>query len=140
MAKAYLKYGITEADRNNRKTEVVKTTWENLPEYFENQLKNKLQKLVRDTVYAEKNIDGFPMEARMMFLNSVVPLGTHPEKGTPVRSVPCSSEEQGKKQLVEFIEDLRSDEDTQRFVANFFHKNIKRNFDKSSIPSELLTH
>lgn len=138
MALSFLKYGVTPQKRNNRKAEPTVITWDELSSHFNNLLSDNPEKLIRETKWSRRNNPQFPMEARMMFGNANVPMGYYGgnTKNHLVKSIPCNSMAQGKKQLKEFIEAIESDIETQQVVARFL-KNQK-SFDYSSIPSSIL--
>jgi hypothetical protein len=139
MTLSFLEHGVTQKKRaKGRKVTPALTTWEGLIPYFKTQLKDNPDKLIRETQWATDSNPEYPLEARQMFGNANVPMGYFggTKKENLVKSVPCSSIEQGKKQLNEFIEGLDTDVDVQRIVAKFMKD--RRGFDTSTIPSNLL--
>ena len=70
--------------------------------------------------------------------NAICPLGKHPKKNKNVLSVPCKSEQQGKKQLIEFVNAFSNDKSIQTTVAQWLASRKKMAFDRDTIPQELL--
>jgi hypothetical protein len=145
MSLDFLTHAISTGDRNrNRKKAVRQITWDNLPGYLlENlnkDMKSDKPKMIRKTKFREGS--DFPMEARVMYKNHVVPFGIKVVDGEQefLTAVPCKSVEQGKKQLMSFIEALQDtpDLDTQKVVANWISTRKSITIDKATIPSELL--
>jgi len=103
--------------------------------------KGNFKRWVRPTKFAKDNFGdkGFNMEARILFGNANVPFGYKPGTSNLAFNVPCKDEAQGKKQLVEFIEGLEKDNDTQKVVAEWFQSKPNLKFDNSSIPDEFKT-
>jgi len=141
MALSFIKNGITEADRlKNKKSSKEDEKWEGLRDYFKKKLEDNTNKLIRETVYAKNTHKEFPMEARMMFANSCVPFGQTEKvvngktKTYYVKSVPCKDVEQGRKQLIEFIENYDKDEDVIQTLVKWFNENEKLKFDTTTLP------
>ena len=142
MALSFIKKGITDADRlKNKKSSVADESWDGLKKYFKDKLNKKTEKLIRETVYAKRTHKNFPMEARMMFGNSNVPLGetevTDQHGKTKiyyVKSVPCKDVEQGKALLTEFIENYDKDKDVMQTLVRWFNENEKLKFDTTTLP------
>jgi hypothetical protein len=112
--------------------------WDGLKTYFENQIKNNTEKLIRETKYAKANNPEYPMEARLMFGNANVPFGYVGGNTDDhlVKSIPCKNVEQGKKTLMEVIDAIESDNSIRKVLANFFKG--RTGFDDSTIPAGLL--
>ena len=108
--------------------------------YKPEKLEDNTNKLIRETVYAKNTHKEFPMEARMMFANSCVPFGQTEKvvngktKTYYVKSVPCKDVEQGRKQLIEFIENYDKDEDVIQTLVKWFNENEKLKFDTTTLP------
>ena len=141
MALSFINNGITDADRSKLKSTTNDETWGGLKKYFENKLTKNTEKLIRETVYAKRSYKNMPMEARMMFGNSNVPLGENEvtdENGKTkiyyVKSVPCKNVEQGKALLTEFIENFDKDKDVMQTLVRWFKENEKLKFDTTTLP------
>ena len=141
MALSFINNGITDAHRRTLKSTTNDETWDGLREYFQNKLTKNTEKLIRETVYAKRTHKNMPMEARMMFANSNVPLGdteVTDENGKTktyyVKSVPCKNVEQGKALLTEFIENFDKDKDVKQTLVRWFNENEKLKFDNDTLP------
>jgi len=143
MALSFLPHAISPRERNNkRKAEPTLTKWEELPTYFNNQIAKKNRRCFHQTVKSKQNKD-YPYEVRLRFGNANVPLGLDEEAKSLTdadcwkSNVPCKDWDQGKKQLIEYIEAVENhDRDVVRLLAVFLKD--RPSFDTSTIPSDLL--
>ena len=74
----------------------------------------------------------------MLVKNAICPLGKRPDTDKNIVSVPCKSEQQGKKQLIEFVNAFSNDKSIQTTVAQWLASRKKMAFDRDTIPQELL--
>ena len=162
MALSFTQHLMSKDDLKKKSTGNKLTKWDELSEYFRKQLKDDDKRpllsiedrtdendtrLVKNNVRYMKSIKNktegaYKLGARFTFGNAVIPLGLNPN-GKLGYQVPCESVEQGKKQLMEFIEQgiEQKDRDTLSMLAKWFMndrtgKNAK--LDRGTIPKELL--
>lgn len=148
----FKRYGVSSKDRNSVGRTVANTlTWEGLANHFKAMINNEAtltKKLVRKTAFAMKNAknagDSLEYEARLMLGNNNVPLvAENPnsiEKEDLNFSVVVDSQATGREALTDWVSLLETDNSTQRLVARYLGSDnfTYKNFDKSSIPQELL--
>ena len=141
---SFLQHAISQSERNNkRKAKPKLLTWDSLPEYFLGQTKKPNKRNFFQTVLSKSNPD-FPYEVRLKYQNANVPFGTDgneedmSQREHWVTNVPCKDWEQGKKQLVEYIQAIQEERNvnTRRLLALLVKD--KPTFDSSTIPEELL--
>ena len=162
MALSFTQHLMSKDDLKKKSTGNKLTTWDELSEYFRKQLKDDdkrpllsiedrtdendtrlVKKNVRYMKSVKTNTDGeYELGARFTFGNAVVPLGIKPN-GKFGYQVPCNSVEQGKKQLIEFVEQgiEQKDRDTLSMLAKWFMNDItgkKQKLDRDTIPEDLL--
>jgi len=162
MALSFTQHLMSKDDLHKKSTGTKLTKWNELSTYFRNQLKADEKRpllsiedrtdendtrLVKNNVRYMKSIKNktegaYKLGARFTFGNAVIPLGLKPN-GKLGYQVPCDSVEQGKKQLIEFIEQgiENKDKDTLSMLADWFMNDKtgkKQKMDKGTIPSELL--
>lgn len=135
MALSFIKNGVTDDARRKRPTVTKNIEWHELPTYFLDKLRSDHKKLIRHTMYAKRLDKSKPIEARMMFANSNVPLGEL--NGKLVKAVVCKSKEEGVAIINEYIKAVQSDSSTQKVLAKWFMKHSNLKFDTDSIPKEL---
>ena len=162
MALSFTQHLMSKDDLKKKSTGNKLTKWDELSEYFRKQLKDDDKRPLlsiedrtdeNDTRLVKKNLrymksvktntEGkYKLGARFTFGNAVVPLGVKPN-GKLGYHVPCNSVEQGKKQLMEFIEQgiEQKDRDTLSMLAKWFMNDTtgkKAKLDRSTIPENLL--
>jgi len=162
MALSFTQHLMSKDDLKKKSTGNKLTKWNELSEYFRKQLKDDDKRPLlsiedrtdeNDTRLVKKNVrymksiktntkGKYKLGARFTFGNAVVPLGIK-SNGKLGYQVPCNSVEQGKKQLIEFIEQgiEQKDRDTLSMLAKWFMNDItgkKQKLDRSTIPEELL--
>ena len=161
MALSFTQHLMSKDDLQKKSTGNKLTKWNELSAYFRKQLEADEKRpllsiedrtdendtrLVKNNVRYMKSVNNktkgaYKLGARFTFGNAVVPLGK--PDGTLGYQVPCESVEQGKKQLIEFIEQgiENKDMDTLTMLADWFMNDEtgkKQKLDRSTIPPELL--
>ena len=131
----FLENGMIDSDRNKRTTKKALLTWNDLEEYFNDAIDNDARLVIETET---RKGSEFPLEARMLVKNAICPLGKRPDTDKNIVSVPCKSEQQGKKQLIEFVNAFSNDKSIQTTVAQWLASRKKMAFDRDTIPQELL--
>ena len=131
----FLENGMNDSDRNKRTTKKALLTWNDLEEYFNDAIDNDARLVIETET---RKGSEFPLEARMLVKNAICPLGKRPDTDKNIVSVPCKSEQQGKKQLIEFVNAFSNDKSIQTTVAQWLASRKKMAFDRNTIPQELL--
>ena len=131
----FLQHGMIDSERNKRTSKKALLTWNDLEEYFNDAIDNDARLVIETET---RKGSEFPLEARMLVKNAICPLGKRPDTDKNIVSVPCKSEQQGKKQLIEFVNAFSNDKSIQTTIAQWLASRKKMAFDRDTIPQELL--
>ena len=131
----FLQHGMIDSERNKRTSKKALLTWNDLEEYFNDAIDNDARLVIETET---RKGSEFPLEARMLVKNAICPLGKRPDTDKNIVSVPCKSEQQGKKQLIEFVNAFSNDKSIQTTVAQWLASRKKMAFARDTIPHVLL--